>query len=123
MPISFDRPNSRFWANASSDELYMLNLQELFDHIFYAHYSTTIDFLSWLPSAYEVSEELCKEAANKKLMLQTPISYSNEDIDRKANIASWAIDRVPAKFWRDFRNTIAYERHTLERDAAAEKAS
>ena len=118
MTISFDRPSRHFWAQASSDTLYKMDLHELFVHIFSVNEATTIAFLQWLPSSYYAGLELREQAVHKLTMLQAPISYSNEDCDNRSHMASWAMAQVPAATWVEFRNTVAYQR--LEQERAAE---
>lgn len=118
MTLSFRPVDRTFWATADSHALYMLDLQELFNHIFAGHQQTTIAFLKWLPSSYGAGLELCETAAHKLAMLEAPISYCNEDCDRKSAICSWAMTSVPASFWADFRNEEAYKRLKVEQDAA-----
>ena len=50
-----------------------------------------------------------------------PITYCNEDCDRKSTICTWAMTSVPAKFWVDFRNEEACKR--LDAERLAEKAA
>jgi len=119
MALSFDRPSRHFWAEASSDDLYRMDLHELFTHIFSVNEATTITFLQWLPSSYRASLELCEKAVHKLAMLQAPISYSNEDCDRRSDMISWAMNEVPAAVWVEFRNTVAYQRLKAERKAEA----
>ena len=114
MTISFKHPSHQFWSEATSHELYMLDLHELFTHLFCAKQTTTVEFLQWLPSCYHASPELEVEANHKLAMLQAPITYSNEDCDRRSTVSSWAMDSVPAGRWLDFRNQVAYDRLRTE---------
>lgn len=117
MTISFQRPCPKFWVNATSHELYRMDLQELLIHIFGTNSRTTIDFLKWLPSSYHAGLELCEQAAGKLAMLEAPITYSNEDCDRRQTMVSWAMTTVPAAMWSDFRNDEALRRRKAEQRA------
>ena len=117
MAISFNRPSHQFWSEATSHELYMLDLHELFTHLFCAKQATTVDFLQWLPSCYHASPELKVEANHKLAMLQAPITYCNEDCDRRSAVSSWVMNTVPAGRWVDFRNQVAYDRLRTETKA------
>jgi hypothetical protein len=117
MTRSFQRPDHAFWANATSNELYGLDLQELFTHLFCANQRTTEAFLEWLPSSYHAGLDLCEQAAHKLIMLKAPISYCNEDCDRRQAMSSWAMATVPAAMWIEFRNWLANQRHMAEREA------
>lgn len=121
MTLSFRPIDRTFWAAADSHALFMLDLQEVFNHIFSGHYQTTESFLRWLPSSYGADLELCEAAAHKLSMLTAPITYCNEDCDRKSTICTWAMTSVPAKFWVDFRNEEACKR--LDAERLAEKAA
>ena len=114
MALSFKRPSYQFWSEATSDELYRLDLSELFTHLFCAKQTTTVDFLQWLPSCYHASPELKVEANHKLAMLQAPITYCNEDCDRRSAVSSWVMDNVPAGRWVEFRNHIAGDRWRAE---------
>lgn len=107
MAISFDFPDSRFWQQASAQELYMLDLQELFNHIFMANSATTIAFIKWLPSSSYASLPLCEAAMFNLQMMEAPLSYCNEDCDRRQAMWSWAMTNVPAIIWVDFRDAEA----------------
>ena len=120
MTISFNHPSHQFWSEATSHELYMLDLHELFTHLFCAKQTTTVEFLQWLPTCYYASE-LCADASHKLAMLQAPITYSNEDSDRRQTVSSWAMNCVPAGRWVDFRNHVAYDR--LRTETKAESAA
>lgn len=109
-----NRISHQFWAEATSDELYGLNLQELFTYLFCANQATTVDFLQWLPSSYHASPELKVKANHKLAMLQAPITYSNEDCDRRSHVSSWVMDNVHAARWLEFRNHIAGDRWRAE---------
>lgn len=117
MTISFNRPDYGFWANATSDELYMLDLQELFTHLFCANQRTTEAFLQWVPSSYHAGLELSEQAAHKLAMLTAPITYSNEDCDKRQDVSAWAMANVPAGMWVEWRNVVAYQRYKVEREA------
>jgi hypothetical protein len=117
MPVSFLPIDRHFWAKASRSELHSLNLQDLFDHIFQGHSSTAEAFLEWLPASRHADIALCEQAAHKLTMLQAPISYCNEDVDRHQTISSWAMANVPAALWVEFRNTVAWQRYLAEREA------
>lgn len=117
MTISFKRPDHGFWANATSDELYMLDLQELFTHLFCANQRTTEAFLKWVPSSYHAGLELSEQAAHKLVMLTAPITYSNEDCDKRQDVSAWAMANVPAGMWVEWRNVVAYQRYKVEREA------
>ena len=118
MAISFKHPSYQFWAEATSHELYMLDLHELFTHLFCAKQATTVEFLQWLPSSYHASLTLETEAKCKLVMLQAPITYSNEDSDRRQAVSAWAMNSVPAGRWVDFRNHVAYDRLKTENKTA-----
>jgi hypothetical protein len=115
--ISFKRPDHRFWSNATSNDLYMLDLQELFTHLFCANQRTTEAFLKWVPSSCHAGLELSEQAAHRLAMLTAPITYSNEDCDRRQCMSAWAMANVPAGMWVEFRNWVAYQRHEAEREA------
>jgi hypothetical protein len=117
MTISFKRPDYNFWATATSHELYMLDLQELFNHVFQAKQETTMEFLKWLPTSFHMGASLSEQAASKLAMLQAPITYSNEDCDRRQCISAWAMNSVPAAAWMNFRNEEAWNRLETERKA------
>jgi len=117
MAISFQRPDHKFWAIATSSELYGLDLQELFTHLFCANQRTTEAFLKWLPSSRHAGLDLCDEAGRKLAMLQAPITYSNEDFDRRQCVSAWAMTSVPAACWVDFRNEAAWQRLDAEHKA------
>ena len=117
MTISFKNISYTFWAEASSHDLYMLDLQELCDHIFSASHATTVAFLKWLPTAHRATPELIEEAANKLIMMEAPIRYSNEDSDRRSDMRCWAMNNVPAGYWVEFRNHVAWPRSAAERKA------
>jgi hypothetical protein len=121
MAISFKHPSHQFWSEATSHELYMLDLHELFTHLFCAKQATTVEFLQWLPSSYHASLTLETEAKCKLVMLQAPITYSNEDSDRRQAVSAWAMNCVPAGRWVDFRNHVAYDR--LKTETKAEPAA
>jgi hypothetical protein len=118
MTISFKHPSHQFWAEATSHELYMLDLHKLFTHLFCAKEATTIEFLQWLPTCYFASPELCTEASHKLAMLQAPLTYCNEDCDRRQAVSAWAMNSVPAGRWMDFRNHVAYDRLKTENKTA-----
>lgn len=107
MTISFDMPSMTFWAKATSQELAMLDLQELFNYIFGAHPDTTIAFLEWLPES-DASADIKHQGAHKLTMMQAPNLYSNEDCDKRSTMQSWALHNVPAGLWNSFRNHTAY---------------
>ena len=117
MTLSFKRPDHHFWANATSDELYSLDLQELFAHLFCANQRTTEAFLAWLPESYHATDELRTQAAGKLAMLQAPIFYCNQDCDNRQAVSSWAMNSVPAGLWVEFKNFLAYQRLDAERNA------
>jgi hypothetical protein len=117
MTISFKRPDHHFWANATSTELYSLDLHELFTHLFCANQRTTEAFLEWLPESYHATNEMRKQSSIKLSMLKAPITYSNEDCDKRQDISSWALHSVPAGLWMEFRNLLAAQRWDAERDA------
>jgi hypothetical protein len=114
MTISFKQPSYTFWAEATSHELYMMDLQDLHGHIFSASHATTVAFLKWFPTAYTATPALIEQAANKLIMMEAPIRYSNEDFDRRQDIRSWVMDNVPARMWVDFRNHVAWLRRAAE---------
>jgi len=107
MTISFDMPSMTFWAKATSQELAMLDLQELHSHIFGAHPDTTIAFLEWLPES-DASTDVKEQGARKLTMMQAPNRYCNEDCDKRGTMLSWALHNVPAGLWHRFRNSVAY---------------
>ena len=117
MAVSFKHPSHQFWSEATSHELYMLDLHELFTHLFCAKQATTVEFLEWLLSCYHASPDLCAEAKYRLVMLQAPITYSNEDCDRRQSVSAWAMHTVPAGRWVDFRNQVAYDRLSTETKA------
>jgi hypothetical protein len=117
MTLSFKRPDHHFWANATSHELYSLDLQELFAHLFCANQRTTEAFLAWFPESYYATPELCKQAANTLAMLQAPIFYCNQDCDNRQAVSSWAMNNVPAGLWVEFKNLVACQRMDAERNA------
>lgn len=117
MAISFQRPDHAFWANATSDQLYRLDLQELFTHLFCANQRTTEAFLKWVPSSYHAGLELSEQAAHRLAMLTAPITYSNEDCDRRQAVSAWVMANVPAGMWVEWRNVVACQRHEAERNA------
>jgi hypothetical protein len=110
MTLSFKRPDHHFWANATSDELYSLDLQELFTHLFCANQRTTEAFLTWLPESYYATDELRTQAAGKLSMLQSPIFYCNQDCDNRQHVSSWAMNTVPAGLWVEYKNHLACQR-------------
>lgn len=119
MTRSFQRPDHAFWANATSNELYGLDLLELFTHLFCANQRTTEAFLEWLPSYHHAKFELCVQAANKLAMLKAPITYCNEDCDKRADVSAWAMANVPAGMWVEWRNVLAAQRWSAEKLTAA----
>jgi len=117
MALSFQRPDHHFWANATSDELYSLDLHELFTHLFCANQRTTEAFLEWFPESYYATDELRTQAAGKLAMLKAPIFYCNQDCDNRQHVSSWAMNTVPAGLWVEFKNFVAYQRLDAERNA------
>ena len=118
MTISFHRPDHGFWANATSNELYRLDLQELFTHLFCANQRTTEAFLEWIPGSYHAGLDLCEQASYKLAMLKAPIRYSNEDSDRRQDVSAWAMASVPVAIWVEWRNVLASQRWDAEKLAA-----
>lgn len=120
MALSFARPDYTLWASATSSELYSLDLQELFNHLFLANQRTTVAFLQWLPTSYYVGQDLAEFADHKLFMLQAPITYSNEDSDRRQDVSAWAMGNIPVARWIEWRNHVAYQRHIVETQEASE---
>jgi len=106
---SLGRPNHQFWANATEGELHSLDLQELFGQLFCANQLTTEAFLKWLQGLG--SSELCEQAASKLALLTAPISYCNEDCDRRQEVSNWALNTIPAAIWIEYRNLVAFRRY------------